>query len=237
MPVFAIFLPFLASVAQQGGPPITVKAYPWAPFISPMGEPFRARSTNDDPFVRWSRQADRDGDGFLTADEMRGDAVRFFERLDSDHDGKINSEELVAYETEIAPEVQVNSNWKRTWVESAAKAQSGDDGDRRDRRRRRGDSVDGYHIDGLQGAARYGLLNIPEPVAGADLDLNGIVTIDEFRRSAVYRFQLLDTQRQGRLSLPELETRIPSRPDPKRRAKRRNDAADTRIGVPLPEGN
>jgi Ca2+-binding EF-hand superfamily protein len=237
MPVFAIFLPFLASVAQQGGPPITVTAYPWAPFISPMGEPFRARSTNDDPFARWFRQADHDGDGFLTADEMRTDAVRFFERLDSDRNGKINSEELVAYETEIAPEVQVNSNWKRTRLEAAADKQSDVDRDRREGKRRRGDRVDGYHPDGLQGAARYGLLNIPEPVAGADLDLNGTVTIDEFRRSAGYRFQLLDTEHQGRLTLRELESRIPSRPDAKRRVKRRNEGVDTRIGVSLPEGN
>jgi Ca2+-binding EF-hand superfamily protein len=234
MPVFAMFLPFLAAVAQQTGAPITVKAYPWAPFISPMGEPFRSHSADDDPFVRWFRQADRNSDGFLTADEMSRDAVRFFERLDEDHDGKLGSEEVVAYETDIAPEVQVNSSWKRTRKDAAAEPMS--DGERRDRRRR-GDSVDGYHPDGLQGAARYGLLNIPEPVTGADLDLNGTVTIDEFRRSAVYRFQLLDTQRQGRLTMRELESRIPSRPDAKRRAKNRSDAVDTRIGIPLPGGN
>jgi len=233
---FTVFLQLLASVAQQGGQPIMVTAHPWAPFISPMGEPFRSLSKADDPFVRWFREADRNGDGFLTADEMRADAVRFFERLDSNHDGKIDSEELVTYEMQIAPEVQVNSNWKRTRQANLAEPEPGPDGDRR--KRQRGDNgIDGYQIDGLQGAARYGLLNIPEPVAGADLDLNGSITLDEFGRSAVYRFQLLDSDRQGKLTLQGLESLIPSRPDARRRAKRRDDAVDTRIAIPIPEGN
>ncbi len=36
-------LPILAAAAQADEP-VMVTAYPWAPFISPMGEPFRGRS-------------------------------------------------------------------------------------------------------------------------------------------------------------------------------------------------
>ncbi|MGI8704707.1 MAG: EF-hand domain-containing protein [Sphingomicrobium sp.] len=234
MHVFAVILPMLAYVTQESGPPITVTGSPWAPFVSPMGEPFRSRSMDDDPFARWFHQADSNQDGMITAVEMRADASKFFQALDINHDGEIDSEEIVFYEREIAPEVQVNSNWKLSRQAAAADKQSGANRDDRKRRRTR-DNVNGYQIDGLQGAARYGLLNLPQPVVGADADFNRKITLDEFTRAASYRFQLLDTQRTGRLTLAELEILIPTRPKAGRRVKRPKNAIDTRIGVPLPE--
>ena len=129
MLLFTLILPILASAAQAGDP-ITVTGYPWAPFISPMGEPFRARTPDDDPFARWFYQADVNRDGMLTADEMRADAERFFNVLDSSRDGRIDSEERMAYEASIAPEVQINSQWKRTRQEAAADRERGDRGRR-----------------------------------------------------------------------------------------------------------
>ena len=229
MLLFAV-IPILASVAQAEEPPkpITVTAYRWAPFLSPMGEPFRSRTPDDDPFARWFHQADGNRDGVLTSDEMRADAERFFVALDGNRDGKIDSEERMKYESEIAPEVHVNSQWKRTRQQSAV--------DRGDRRQWDKD-IDGYQLDGLQGAARYGLLNLPEPVAGADADFNRIVSLEEFRRAAVYRFQLLDRDRSGKLTFQKLEVLLPSRPKDGRRVKRPKNAVDTRIGLPLPEGD
>ncbi|MDQ2706009.1 MAG: EF-hand domain-containing protein [Pseudomonadota bacterium] len=235
MLLFAL-IPFLASaaLAEEPSKPVIVTAYPWAPFISPMGEPFRSRAPDDDPFARWFHQADGNQDGMLTADEMRADAERFFAMLDGNRDGRIDSEERMTYESEIAPEVQSNSRWKRTRQETAAEARSGDDSDRRDRRRRRANNIDGYQLDGLQGAARYGLLNLPEPVSGADADFDRFVSLDEFRRAASYRFQLLDSGRSGRLTLKQLEALVPTRPKDGRRAKRPKNAVDTRIGIPVP---
>jgi hypothetical protein len=234
-----VLIPFLASAAQAGEPskPITVTAYPWAPFVSPMGEPFRSRAPDDDPFARWFHQADGNQDGMLTADEMRGDAERFFATLDGNRDGRIDSEERMTYESEIAPEVQSNSQWKRTRHETAAQRRSGEDRDRGDRRRRSDNGIDGYQLDGLQGAARYGLLNLPEPVSGADADFNRIVTLEEFRRAAWYRYQLLDSNRLGRLTFQDLKALLPSRPKEGRRVKRPKKAVDTRIGLPLPAGD
>ncbi len=233
------FIPFLVAAAQAEEPPkpITVTGYRWAPFLSPMGEPFRSRTPDDDPFARWFHQADGDQDGMLTADEMRADAERFFAALDVDRDGRIDSEERMTYESKIAPEVQVNTDWKRTRQESAAEARSGDDSDRGNRRRRWSNEIDGYQLDGLQGAARYGLLNLPEPVAGADANFDRFVSLDEFRRAASYRFQLLDRDRSGRLTLKNLEVLLPSRPKEGRHVKRPKNAVDTRIGLPLPEGD
>jgi hypothetical protein len=229
MILLAAILPILAAAAQADEP-VTVTAYPWAPFISPMGEPFRGRA--EDTFARWFNQADGNRDGILTPDEMRSDAERFFAKLDSDRDGRIGSEERMAYEATIAPEVQVNSAWKRTRQE-AAEARASKNRDRGDRRSR--NTIDGYQLDGLQGAARYGLLNLPEPVSGADADFNRIVTLDEFRRAASYRFQLLDSNRLGRLTMESLRILLPSRPKDGRRVKRPKNSGDTRIGVPLPD--
>jgi len=234
--LFAL-IPFLAAAAQDQSAPVIVTAYPWAPFISPMGEPFRSRAPDDDPFARWFRQSDRNQDGVLTADEMRADAERFFARLDANQDGRIDSEERMAYEMEIAPEVQSNSKWKLTRQESAAEPRSRDDQGSGERRRKWTNEVDGYQPDGLQGAARYGLLNLPEPVAGADADFDRFVSLDEFRRAALYRFQLLDRESTGRLTLQDLQELLPTRPKKGQRVKRPKNGHDTRVGLPLPKEN
>jgi hypothetical protein len=223
MPLPTLIVPFLLSAALAEDAPIVVKAYPWAPFISPMGEPFRPPSTGEAPIARWFVQADRNRDGSLTEDEMQADADRFFAKLDSNRDGQIDPDERRTYETEIAPEVQVNSDWRTPRGSS----------EWRDRKR---DGHDGYQVSGLQGAARYGLLNMPQPVAAADADFNRAITSAEFRQAAAYRFGLLDQHAQGRLTLAELETRLPLRPKGKR-AKPRKNEPDSRIGQPLPEGS
>jgi hypothetical protein len=234
----AVIAAILASAAQASAePPIVVRGLPWAPFISPMGEPFRAGAIGDDPFARWFHQADRNRDGTLTAHELQADAERFFAILDSNHDGEIDPEELDTYESEIAPEVQVNSRWKRS-PQAAAEAKPAKDHDRGDRNRLRvNDYVDGYQLHGLQGAARYGLLNLPEPVAGADADFNRGTSLDEFRRAATHRFQLLDSKREGSLKLQDLEMRLPTRPTALGHVKRSKEETDTRVGLPFPKGN
>ena len=228
----ALIAPVLMSIAVAGQEPITVTGYPWAPFISPMGEPFRSSRHGEAPIARWFNQADRSSDGIITPDEMQADADRFFTRLDSSRDGKIDPDELKVYEWEIAPEIQVNSEWRRTRGEVSRQPAERDRVDER----RRGDEHDGYRTDGLQGAARYALLNIPQPVASADADFNRLITLEEFRQAASQRFKLLDGDRLGRLTLSELEARQPARPKG-RRAKRQKDSEDRRIGLPLPEGD
>ncbi len=234
MPLPALIVPFLISVAAAEEPPIVVQGYPWAPFISPMGEPFRPPSSGEAPIARWFVRADQNHDGTLAADEMQADADRFFARLDRNRDGQIDPQEITAYEYDIAPDVQVNSQWKRPRGEVAAKPESESDRPTWDSKRKREDRHDGYRADGLQGAARYGLLNIPQPVASADADHDRLITLTEFRQAASYRFKLLDSHGQGRVTLPQLEARLPTRPKGKR-ANPRKDAADARIGVPLPE--
>ena len=238
------FLLGMLAAAGQVSPstPITVTGHQWAPFISPMGEPFRARSVTDDTLADWFYRADRNHDGLLTADEVEADAESFFAKLDSNHDGQIDPDELAQYEYEVAPEIQVNSRTKREPGEPAPKARAadpddfgGDSGRSRERRRERAAEVDAsLGLSGaLQGAARYGLLNLPEPVAAADTDFNRAVSLAEFKDAALARFQLLDTAHQGRLTLPQLEVvRSAQLADGHR--KHKDNAPDTRIGDPLP---
>ena len=96
MPLPALIVPILMSVAAAEDAPITVRGYPWAPFISPMGEPVRPPSTGEAPIARWFALADRNQDGVLTADEMLADADRFFARLDENQDGRIDPQEITA---------------------------------------------------------------------------------------------------------------------------------------------
>jgi hypothetical protein len=227
----------MAAAAQ----PITVTGHAWAPFISPMGEPFRARSVTDDTLARWFAQADRNHDGVLTADEMVADGERFFATLDTNHDGQLDPDEIANYEYEIAPDIQVMSKTRRLPGQAAPAAVKSDPDNEHDRKRERKlrDREDAASLGfggALQGAARYGLLNMPEPVAAADTDFNRAVTLEEFRAAAVARFQLLDKPHAGRISLAQLEAMRPDPPVDGRRPKLKDDAADTRIGNPLPTG-
>jgi EF hand domain-containing protein len=242
----SLMLLLLALAPVTPSTPITVTGHQWAPFISPMGEPFRAHSVTDDTLADWFYRTDANRDGYITDDEMIADADRFFARLDSDHDGEIGPDEIAQYEYEVAPEIQVMSKTRRTPGQPASVAiQSGaDDVDaspQDEARRRRGRADEDYYgslgIGGaLQGAARYSLLNLPEPVAAADTDLNRSITLQEFREAAAARFELLDKAHQGRITLVELEA-MPHVPRSDGR-KRKFDvnAPDNRIGAPLPSG-
>jgi len=57
---------------------------------------------------------------------------------------------------------------------------------------------------GREGAARYGLLNEPEPVANADSDVDGRVSLVEWRVATKRRFERLDRAKTGKLILSDL---------------------------------
>ncbi|HEY6047930.1 MAG TPA: EF-hand domain-containing protein [Sphingomicrobium sp.] len=241
MPLPALILPILALAAPApaaASTPVIVTGHVWAPFISPMGEPFRPHGAGDDTLADWFRQADRNHDGVLTADEMAADADRFFTMLDADHDGSIDPDELVHYEWEVAPDIQVNSRTRpapgqpRPMINADETDGDSDRHERQLRKVRAKEEQASLGLGGaLQGAARYALLNMPEPVAAADADFNRLVSRDEFRQAALARFELLDTAHQGRLTLAQLEAMLPA---PGAKVKRRTDQADSRIGSPLP---
>jgi Ca2+-binding EF-hand superfamily protein len=248
MPFPILFIPIIAAAAAAPSPAaITVVGNRWAPFISPMGEPFRSHSADDDTLGDWFRQADRNHDGVLTPNEMQADAERWFAKLDTNHDGQIDPDELVAYEWQVAPEIQLGSKQRRArGAPPLPPDPTDDDQDKDDQPQREhhpGGQEYGWggHRDhdryadyGPQGAARYALLNMPEPVAAADADFNRSISLDEFKQAALERFQLLDKTHQGRLGLEQLRAMLPPPPTPGKHPKHKDNEADTRVGSGLP---
>jgi hypothetical protein len=217
----ALLLLAAAPPASEAPPPVGFR--PPALFVSPMGEPFREGS-REAGLERWFAGADSDGDGALSADEMRRDAARFFALLETDKDGEIEPAEMTRYEAEIAPEIQLGRGpmTRREIVrmrrdDEAAGAPEGSvlGGNRRIR----GGDIYG-DVQDLQGAGRFGLINMPQPVMDADSDLNRGVSADEFAAAAGRRFLLLDTDKDGRLGRTELIAQLP-RIDPRLERRRR----------------
>jgi Ca2+-binding EF-hand superfamily protein len=215
MPIPALFLLFAAQSLTAQPQPATgaVSHHRGIPFISPMGEPFRA-GAGGDGLVDWFRQADLNHDGTLTADEMEQDAARFFVTLDSNHDGEIDPDEITHYETVLAPEIDTGPGARLARAQ-AQQRRSG--GGRGGSRHHGGGGIGGYgaasegdsgladDLDNPIGGGRFGLLNIPEPVSSADADFNRGVSLSEFKQAAHRRFQLLDTNHAGRLALAQLQ--------------------------------
>jgi hypothetical protein len=233
----ALLLAFLASSAPEAPPErdIVVTGRAGPPFISPMGEPFRTPNGGVEAFSYWFGRADRNRDGFLDASEMLADADRFFVKLDTDHNGEIDPDELANYEWQIAPEIQVNNKLKRPRSQMPPEPPPESETDqphvaKPKRERFRDQPYDPY---ALQGAARYALLNMPEPVAAADADFNRVVTRAEFRQAAAERFAIL-AGKQSVLGYQALAAMLPKLPKMGAKPKRRTDEVDQRIGTPLP---
>jgi hypothetical protein len=186
-------------------------------FISPSGEPFRG----PDGLKRWFDGADADHDGAISPAEFRADAMRFFKVLDADGDGVIDGIEIQAYETRIAPEITglgLPDEAAGPRPDSGQPSGEGRRGGGRGGERRGGIGGGfggGRGGQGREGAARYGLLNEPEPVLGADLNIDFKVSATEWLKTADKRFALLDTKAQGKLTLDTLPS-LPGRRPPKK---------------------
>jgi Ca2+-binding EF-hand superfamily protein len=188
-----------------------------------MGEPFRAHDRSGDSLADWFNQADTDHDGYLTLAEMTKDAERFFAVLDVNHDGEIDPDEINHYEEVIAPEIRSGPNYAMELASGNDEGQQGERGGYGGGGHRGGGGGHrgggghgGFRArggdDAHQGAGRYGLLDLPEPVVSADTDFNRGVSLNEFRQAAIQRFVALDIDHHGRLSLAELESIRPAPP-------------------------
>lgn len=159
-------------------------------FISPAGEPFRSQ----DGLAEWFAGADANHDGALTLPEFRDDAMRFFKLLDVDGSGLIEGPENSRYETRIAPEItrpdfglggpMGGPPPKKPLIHKSVRKEP------------------------KVGAARFSLLNEAQPVRGADADLNQRVSSEEWAKAARRRFEILDTDKDGKLTIEALRPRL-----------------------------
>jgi hypothetical protein len=186
-------------------------------FISPSGEPFRG----GDGLAAWFAQADADHDGSISFAEFQADAMRAFKLYDANGDGVIDGFEIQAYERERAPEIAEIL----MPGEMGGERHGGGGGGRRGGHRRGGagggdpGAQDAGAGDpqgsprtagaGREGAARFSLLNEPEPLLAADEDIDGKVSLAEWTRATARRFAALDHAHTGRLTMADLRPAKP----------------------------
>jgi len=206
----------------RGAPPAGAEARFRRLFISPSGEPFRG----PDPLGAWFAAADADHDGAITRAEFEADALRFFQKIDVNKDGQIDGFEIQAYEQNVAPEITATEFDRQPGAGGGQGPRAGggarrggggmSGGGRRGGGRRGSASAGGGPPGGVgrEGAARYSLINEPEPIANADENLDSRVTLEEWRHATARRFAALDKAGTGRLTLDGLKGKVPPAPKP-----------------------
>ena len=182
---------------ERGAPRLNI-------FISPSGEPFHASPGVGNPVDAWFAQADADHDGAITLQEFKADAEVFFHKLDTNHDGVIDGFEVSDYEQKIAPEILPRIG-RLTFDDIPPLPDTGaGEHDRKNTERENSKPRPKGREGGAGGASTYMLMNEPEPVASADTDFDGKVTLTEALAAARRRFDELDVKHDGRLTRVEL---------------------------------
>ena len=223
--ISAFATPALSVAAVPSGPPSSELLTQI--FIAPSGEPFRSAAGEPYPVAAWFAGADTSHDGKLTEVEFVIDASRFFKTLDLDQNEQLTGVEIKRYENDVAPEVRTGTFESIDWKVNGARGRGG---------RARALGLLQVQTDDLtshvpevwnrkkdtyvgSGAAKYGIIAIPEPVMGMDTDLNGIVTKREMVSAAQRRFRVLDSDNRNYLLLAELPETYAQSHAPKKRKR------------------
>ena len=179
-------------------------------FLSPSGEPFRAKSDEPFPVSQWFKGADTNGDGALSLAEFKADAMRFFKVVDADGDGTIIGVENQFYEKQIAPEILFDAGLLAQTAPPSATYERGPLGEPPEvqgggsrlgqQRQPRKKTV----LDLRRGAGQFSFLNEPQPIRTADTNLDYKVSAEEWEKTAARRFMTLDVNHDGKLTPDEL---------------------------------
>jgi hypothetical protein len=217
-----------AMAAPPAGPP-GGRAPPRQVFLSPSGEPFRLGPNDPDPLKAWFDQADTGHLGYLDRAEFRADAGRFFKVLDENGDGIVDGFEVADYEAKVVPELAelASGSYPGQFGQGGQQGggQGGGQGQEHGHRRGGGQTPAARPSSGQPAAAVHGpnrnrpilqLINEPEPVSGADFNLDSHITLDEWMRATDQRFDILDANKDGRLTLDALRAALNKPPGGRR---------------------
>ena len=207
-------------------------AMPGRPSSARWASRFVPAPTGDDTLARWFHQADRNRDAMLT---RRRDAGRRRPLLrEARHQSRRRDRSRGARSLTNGRSPRKSRSTRNGGRPAAGRHRQAAPNGAAPAKPRRGSRFAMAGWTSLQGAARYSLLNLPQPVAAADTDFNRAITAASSGRRHWHRFQLLDGARLGKLTLHGLAT-VACRRRPRRcRPKRDEKDADTRIGLPLP---
>jgi hypothetical protein len=202
----------LAGCASGEGPPPpggrVVEIQADMLFVSPMGEPFRAKPPAPYPVDLWFRGADTNNDGKLDLDEFLADATRFFHLLDVNKDGVIDHREIFYYEHRVVPEMlaptaRLGVAPPKVWLAQYGGGAPG--GGSHQPAEPQLHAPDASQLNKpLVGTAIFSLLSDPEPVQGCDIRLTGYINLNDFKTRGEQRFKLLDDENKGYLTLAGL---------------------------------
>lgn len=201
---------FPAEIAAEENQKVNEKpGRPVPPFISPAGKPYRSEGEAIYAKSKWFAALDSDQDGALSVSDFVTEAEAFFAELDVDSDGRIALSEITRYEQVVAPEVQAG------FLPAGAGGMRPPPGMPTPRGGGGGPpgggppgAMGGGPPPGMgggpskemmkklanmpQGAGRFAILGMPQPIMAADGNMNGSVTLEEMRSAAVQRFGWLD---------------------------------------------
>jgi len=189
-------------------------------FISPFGQPFRAKDGAPYPVADWFKQVDKNADGKIDHAEFIADAAFFFDALDVNKDGVLDSFEVLRYERRIAPEIlgyRVSASAAEThgvaglfggrlWLaQGSGPGAQGVIGALPPDAAEPSEHKIPHSIDeSRNGASPFSFFDQPEPVTAADLDFTGFIRKKNFLRLADVHFKSLDHKELGYLTLASL---------------------------------
>ncbi|MFT4089520.1 MAG: hypothetical protein QM645_02220 [Asticcacaulis sp.] len=179
--------------AAEGDAPPSGRVAGQSVFFSPSGEVFKSPLGEAYPTAVWFAAADTDQDGALSREEFQADAMRFFAIVDVDGNKVISSQENSRYEQELAPEILGFS----PLVKQPRVRQ-------RESTDRATEPWTQSYQARVQGAAQFSLINEPQPIRAADRNFDFRITEDEWIKATTARFNLLDRNKDGKLTLDEL---------------------------------
>jgi hypothetical protein len=202
-------------------------------FISPAGKPYRGKPGEPYPSAVWFAEADKDHDGRLSREEFRADTEAFFRELDTDHNGVVDGFEIQAYEQSV-PEILPRIG--RLAAGEGQDLNLGVPEDRRQGRSRLGGGAPrggGRGAPQQEGAGLFTFIDQPEPVTAADTDFDGKISLKEADAAGDRRFDILDKDKDGYLTMAELP-KTPVQAFAERRAQQRERRGGGRKRPPMP---
>jgi EF hand len=204
-----------ATVAVAAPPATPGKTAAPRIFLSPSGEPFRQSPSDPDPMKAWFDQVDTARNGYIDRTEFRADAGRFFKQLDENGDGIIDGFEVADYEAKVVPELADAAEGRYAGQSGQGAGQHGEGGHGHGGRGGQQDQAGASQSDQPQGGRGRTpqrpitqLIDEPEPVSGADFALDSHITFAEWMRATDQRFEILDANKDGHITMDELKARF-----------------------------